>query len=361
MTATVAVVGGGYAGATVAKALDDVADVILIEPRDAFVHNVAALRGVTDPGWADQLFLPYDKLLTRGRIRRDRAVRVSPTSVELASGEIVEADYIVLATGSSARYPANIDVDESEAGKEKLRATHAELKRASHVLLLGAGAVGLEFAGEIKAAWPDKAVTVVDPQNELLSSATFPADFHTELRSQLDQLGVEVLLGTSLRELPSTEPGVTGTFTVTTEGGTQITADAWFACYGVTTNSGYLGTELSDALRPNQQIAVTPELRVQGQETVFAVGDVNAVPEQKMARLAQKHAELVATNIRTLIEGGSELTAYEQEDADSIVLPLGPRGGVSFASHAGVLGASVTAEIKGTLFIDLYRELLNQK
>jgi NADH dehydrogenase FAD-containing subunit len=30
----VAVVGGGYGGASVAKALDDVADVVLIEPRD---------------------------------------------------------------------------------------------------------------------------------------------------------------------------------------------------------------------------------------------------------------------------------------------------------------------------------------
>jgi NADH dehydrogenase FAD-containing subunit len=101
----VVVVGGGYGGATVAKALDDVADVILIEPRDAFVHNVAALRGVVDPDWTDRLFIPYDGLLTRGQVRRDRAVRVSTTTVELASGAAISADYIVLATGSAFPLP----------------------------------------------------------------------------------------------------------------------------------------------------------------------------------------------------------------------------------------------------------------
>lgn len=36
MAPTVAVIGGGYGGASVAKALDDVAGAVLIEPRDAF-------------------------------------------------------------------------------------------------------------------------------------------------------------------------------------------------------------------------------------------------------------------------------------------------------------------------------------
>ncbi len=40
---TVVVIGGGYGGVNVAKGLDDVADVVLVEPKDAFQHNVAAL------------------------------------------------------------------------------------------------------------------------------------------------------------------------------------------------------------------------------------------------------------------------------------------------------------------------------
>ena len=46
--------GGGYGGIPAAKALDDVADVAdvtLVEPRETFVHNVAALRAAVDPAW----------------------------------------------------------------------------------------------------------------------------------------------------------------------------------------------------------------------------------------------------------------------------------------------------------------------
>jgi NADH dehydrogenase FAD-containing subunit len=46
---SVVVVGGGYAGIAVAKALDERTKVTLVEPRDAFVHNVAALRAAVDP------------------------------------------------------------------------------------------------------------------------------------------------------------------------------------------------------------------------------------------------------------------------------------------------------------------------
>ncbi|MEA2208066.1 MAG: apoptosis-inducing factor 2, partial [Solirubrobacteraceae bacterium] len=47
--ASVVVLGGGYGGIRAAKALDDVADVTLIDPTEAFVHNIAAWRALVDP------------------------------------------------------------------------------------------------------------------------------------------------------------------------------------------------------------------------------------------------------------------------------------------------------------------------
>ncbi len=46
---TVAVVGGGYGGSSVAQALDPVAEVVLIDPREAFVNVAASLRVLTRP------------------------------------------------------------------------------------------------------------------------------------------------------------------------------------------------------------------------------------------------------------------------------------------------------------------------
>jgi NADH dehydrogenase FAD-containing subunit len=156
---TVAVIGGGYGGIQVAKALDDVADVVLIEPKDSFVHNVASLRALVDPSWLQRIYFPYDGLLADGRVVTDRAVKADVGLVTLASGEQIRADYIVLASGSQYPFPAKSDVDQTEAAHNKVRATHAALSAASRVLLLGAGPVGIELAGEIKEVWPDKHVT----------------------------------------------------------------------------------------------------------------------------------------------------------------------------------------------------------
>src|ERR1700722_14594126 len=159
-TVTVAVVGGGYGGVTVAKGLDDVADVVLVEPKEAFLHNVAALRALVDPSWLPKVFMPYGGLLRRGRVVQDRAVRVDPGRVVTASGEEIEADYVVLASGSTYPFPAKTDLVDTEAAHRQFRAVNQALAAAGRVLLVGAGPVGVELAGEIHAAWPDKSITL---------------------------------------------------------------------------------------------------------------------------------------------------------------------------------------------------------
>src|SRR5471030_2752281 len=95
---SVVVIGGGYGGINVAKALDEVADVTLVDPKDAFVHNVAAWRALVEPEWLDRIFLPYARLLHAGRFVRAAAIEVEPGRVVLDDGEVLEPDYLVLAT-----------------------------------------------------------------------------------------------------------------------------------------------------------------------------------------------------------------------------------------------------------------------
>lgn len=349
MTATVAVVGGGYGGVGVARALDDVADIVLVEPRDAFVHHNAALRALVDPDWTDRIFLPYDGLLARGRVVRDRAASVDRHGVTLASGDRIDADYVVLATGSAYPFPAKFDVDDQQTAVDQLNIAYQAVRDADTVLLLGAGPVGLELAGEITAAWPDKAVTIVDPADELIGGR-FTDAFRAEMTRQLGERGIDLRLGTTLTEDPPSRPGQAASFTARTTDGGQIPADVWFRCYGVTPRSGYLAADLATARRADGHLDVTPELRLRGHDTVFVVGDLTAMPEPKMAAHAMKHGEVVAGNIRTLIDGGPHLTAYSPGD-DAIALPLGPIGGATYsreyAPETGILGPEETSEIKG--------------
>lgn len=341
----VVVIGGGYGGVSAAKALDDVADVVLVEPKDSFVHNVASLRALADPSWLPRIYLPYGRLLARGRVIRDRAAKADRGRVTLASGKRIDADYIVLATGSAYPFPAKSDLDLAKDAHDKVRAAHAALSAARRVLLIGAGPVGIELAGEIKAVWPGKHVTLIDMADDVLGER-FRPDLKAELRRQLRGIGVELLLSTALRDDPPAQPGELQAFTVATQAGAEVAADIWFRCHGVVPVSDYLVGELAAARRPDGFVEVAPTLQVAGQDRVFAVGDVSAA-DHKMAGAAARQAQVVAGNVRALITGDGDLRPYEPT-APGIVVPIGPQGGSGQRPGADeLIPAEFVAGIKG--------------
>jgi apoptosis-inducing factor 2 len=353
---TVVVVGGGYGGTAVAKALDESTNVVLVEPKDAFMHNVAALRALVDPSWLPRIFFPYDGLLANGRVVQDRAQTVEPGHVVTSSGEDIAADYIVLATGSSYPFPAKTDLVDTEHTVAQVRATHRALAQADRVLLLGAGPVGIELAGEIRAVWPDKSIVLLDEREEILGGSFMP-ELRAELGRQLEEIKVDMILGSPLRAAPPTEPGELGTFTVRTEAGAEVTADLWFRCYGVVPNSEYLGEALSSARRADGYIEVGPALQVVGQTSVFALGDLSTA-DAKMAGFAGHQAATVAANITALISGSSELADYESMGT-AIAVPIGPTGGAGqFPGQDQIVGREVIADAKGRdMMVDRFAAL----
>ena len=350
----VAVIGGGYGGFSAAKALDEFARVTLIEPRDAFVHNVAALRALVEPEWLPRIFLPYDRLLANGRVVRDRAVAVEAGRVKLASGTELTPDFIVLASGSTYPYPAKSGTDDTAVAIHRYRESHDELAQAGRVLILGAGPTGLELAGEISDRWPKKRITILEPEPEILAGP-YKQELREEVRRQLKGRGVEFVLGETLTAEPESPPVTFGPFAVSTKAGRTIEADIWFRCHGLSPVSDYLRGDLATARLPDGSVEVTPQLQVKGQTNVFALGDV-ASADLKTAGRAGREAEVVVANIRALVDGG-ELQTYEPAPP-AIVIPLGPSGGASeLPGQDEIAGAEKTAAIKGEhMFVDNYRE-----
>jgi apoptosis-inducing factor 2 len=354
-TPTVVVVGGGYGGIAVAKALDAEADVMLVEPKGTFEHNIAALRALVDPSWSDRIHFPYDGLLERGRVIRDRAAQVDSNRIMLGSGEKLVPDFIVLATGSSYPFPGKSGTKDAREAAARFRDGYEALSGAERVLLLGAGSVGIELAGEIAAVWSTKQVTIVDIVGDLLGGR-FKPELRRELHRQLEQHGVKLVLGSPLREPPPTLPGVLGTFTVSTEADTEITADLWFRCYGVTPQSDYLRGDLATARTQDGFIEVTPTLQLPGHPNVFALGDVSTLTP-KMAGRARRQAELVAENIRALIEGG-QLQTHEPSP-DVILVTFGPDGGAAqLPGQDEIAGAETAAQFKSRdMMVDRYADM----
>lgn len=356
---TVVVIGGGYGGAAVAKALDEETDVVLIDPKDAFVHAAGSLRALVRPDWAGNIFFPYGTLLKRGTVRREKAVAVDPGGVTLASGERIAADYLVLATGSDYPFPAKMDTDVSGEALARIHEAHAELAAAGRVLITGAGPVGLELSGEIKAVWPDKHVLITDPAAELVPG--FLPEFREELLRQLAGLGVELRLGTSLTEEPPTGPGRHKPFTVTTTDDDEIAADIWFRCHGVRTNGDYLADGRVAVRTEQGRVPVTGTLNVEGHDHIYALGDLTDLAEAKMAGYAMKHAEVVARNILAQVRGEAPSDLYRPAPTPSVLLPLGPGGGVGQVptpDGPAVLPAADVSAYKGAdLFTGRFAEL----
>lgn len=346
----VVIVGGGYGGAAVAQGLDDELDVVLVEPKDAFVHASATLRAVVDPAWQERVFYPYDALLQRGRVVRDWARLVSPGRVRLSATEEIPADVIVLATGTGYPFPAKFLENHTAVATARLVRMRAELARCQSVLLVGGGPVGVEFAGELTSAFPHLGVTIVEQEPNILMAGDYLPEVRASVREQLTARGVRLLTGSRLGSLPPYDVGRSQEFTVATQAGDRVEAQMWFRCYGAQPTTQYLDRELSAVLHHDGLLPVTEQLSVVGYDRIFAVGDITDVPEPKRASAARAHAAVVVQNIRDLAAGRPPSARYVPP-LEQIVLPLGPDGGASQVGTPDggrrLLGPEETSRIKG--------------
>ena len=88
----------------------------------------------------------------------------------LGSGEVLTPDFVILASGSAYPFPAKARADRADDSQEHVRSTYKALAEAPPCPVAGGGPVGVELAGEIRAAWPDKAVTIVDMADDILGN-----------------------------------------------------------------------------------------------------------------------------------------------------------------------------------------------
>ena len=91
----------------------------------------------------------------------------------------------------------------------------AKLERAKTVIIVGAGPVGVELAGEILTVYPDKRVTFVDMATTILPG--FDEAAATYSRTWLELRGVELMGGEPIERI--------GADTVLLKSGIELTAD----------------------------------------------------------------------------------------------------------------------------------------
>lgn len=350
----VVIVGGGYAGTMVARALDGVMEVRLIEPRDRFVHNVAAIRAVTDPALLDRLIIPYDRMLRRGSMIQGVATEIGDGRVRLADGATVEGDFVVAATGSTYARPFKPQSASGETFATDSRAAHEALRAARTIAIVGGGAVGVELAGEITAAYPDKSVTLLASSPSLLPG--YSTRLSATLAEQLQALGVSLRLGARVEGLQTADGPFAGALTAA---GEPVEAELIFPAIGARPVAPPIA---GASLAPSGRIKVDSWLRPAGMRSVFALGDAAETGDGMTIVAITRQAPWLVKTLKAVIAGRAieTLAPYTPWNAPAILVPLGPKAGASvlpLTRRGLTLGRRTTATLKGRdLFIPRYRK-----
>jgi apoptosis-inducing factor 2 len=359
MSQKIAIVGGGYIGAELAKSLDDTAEVTLIEPRSHFVHAPAMIRAVVDPSLLDRALIPYDRLLTNGRVIASKAKAIDAKGVTLEDGTRVEADQIVVATGSSNAMPfkpQGADIAGLKADNQRI---HQQLKAARRIGIVGAGAVGTELAGEISYAMPDKKVTLISSDEALFP--TMPSKLGSSLAAKLRKAGVTLILGQRAENLESMTEPYAGSLQLAD--GSQHDFDLIFPVIGSRANSEVLETLAGVQKTTANRIKVDPWMRPSSLPNVFAAGDVADVGDAMTIVATSRQLPWLKATLSGLAAGKAieDMKPYKPWGSKApILVPLGPKQGNSFLVFF-TAGDFLTRKMKGAdLFLKKYAKLLNR-
>ncbi|KAJ3029340.1 UNVERIFIED_CONTAM: hypothetical protein HDU68_012495 [Siphonaria sp. JEL0065] len=358
-TPTIAIVGGSYAGTELAKKIDSLlktkANIVLIEEREALYANTAALRSLTEPGFAEHVWVPYTSLLQnnpQSKVVQARAVEVSEKEVKLSNGESVAFDYLVFATGSNVPSPGKTQKLTKAEGVKEANEIYEALKSASSIVIVGGGTVGVELAGEIATDLPGKKVTLIHGGATLLNRDKPTPSTVKQVNQQLAKLNVDVKLNQRIVS-DSGEPILPGgnlhigKLSLKTSSGESIESDVQFLATGIVKPNSELAKSLGDVLDSTGYIQTEKTGQVKGFKNIFAVGDVSTLDTLKLAYAAGLHAVLVSANIAALIQNPSAaLKQYTPVVAGGlIVASIGRNGGV-LQSPLGTFGAWTTKNIK---------------
>lgn len=333
----VVIIGGGFAGAKIAKALQYDFDVVLFDTKDYFEFTPSILRTLVEPEHAKKIQVCHKTYLPNATVYKEPVLRITPKKIITKNREL-SFDYAVVASGSSYNKPFKEENVVLAQRVEHLAQFHKDIERAKTVLIVGGGPVGVEIAGEVAKKYPDVQVTLVHSHDRLLQRLPLRASNYA--KNFLERYGVRVLLNTRAEQkkgggvvlIPSQEK--TDSKRVQKQDLDVLRADVVFSCVGITPHSECLKKDFSSCITSRGHVRVNNAL--QCEQHIFCAGDITAIREEKTAQNAEKHADVVLHNIYAL-ENNSHLKNYTSKTRP-LVISLGKWRGILTYKNLVVTG-----------------------
>lgn len=328
----VVIVGAGFGGLSAAAALAKAdVDMTVIDRRNYHLFQPLLYQVATCALSPAEIAAPI-----RGILAHQANARVVMAKVEAidTAARVVKADgidlpydFLILATGARHAYfghdeweahaPGLKKVEDATALRRRillaferaeLARDEAERARLLTFAIIGGGPTGVEMAGAIaelaRAVARDfRAIDAGRARVLLIEAgprvlATFPQSLSAAAKDQLENLGVEVLLGQAVTQCDA--HGVT-------VGDARIPAGTllWAAGVAASPAAKWIGAEKDRAGR----IKINPDLTVPGQPEIFAIGDTAALvdaggqPVPGVAPAAKQMGKYAARVIMARIAG----------------------------------------------------------
>ena len=296
----VLIIGGGFGGLEVAKALSKAnCRVTLVDRRNHHVFQPLLYQVATAALSPAEIASPIRNIL-RG-VKNCRVVLAEVESIDLKENlaiirdVAVRYDYLVIAAGATHSYFGRDDFATAAPGLKTLEDAieirkrivlsfeeaeyedDPEVRRAKLTfMIIGGGPTGVEMAGAIKEiaakSLPKEfrnidtstaRVILVEGSDRLLG--TFAQELSANALKQLTEMGVEVKLNSKVTDI---QPGVV------TIGEEQIQSQNIFWAAGVQGNK--LGKKLGVELDRAGRVIVGSDCSIPGHSNVFVIGDMAA-------------------------------------------------------------------------------------
>jgi dihydrolipoamide dehydrogenase len=202
-----------------------------------------------------------------------------------------QANHVIVATGARPRALPGIEPD------KKLIWTYYEAMvpptMPKSLLVMGSGAIGIEFASFYRTMGAE--VTVVEVMPQILPVED--AEIAALARKRFEKQGIKILTGTKVTKVEKGADQVTATLE-DGKGGTQtITADRLISAVGVVSNVEGIGLEKL-GVKLERGIVVTDGLGRTNVPGVYAIGDVAGPP--MLAHKAEHEGVICVETIKGL-------------------------------------------------------------
>lgn len=222
----------------------------------------------------------------RGRFIDDHTVEVAKPD---GTNELISFNNVIIATGSTVRLLPGVQLSKNVVTYETQILTR---ELPSSIVIVGAGAIGMEFAYVLKNYGVE--VTIIEFLPRALPNED--ADVSKEIQKQYKKLGVTILTDTKVETVVDNGSSVTVSYVGNKDGAAgSITADKVLMSIGFAANVSGFGLESTGVqLTERGAIAIDDFMRTNVPH-IYAIGDVTA--KLQLAHVAEAQGVVAAETI----------------------------------------------------------------